>query len=60
MAPVLRPAALPANAAGTTISETNGAAAIPIAIADWPCEIPTAAASANAKRDADSMKTRPP
>ena len=49
-----------AKAAGTTTSDTNGAAAMPRAIADWPCVMPTAAASAKAIREADSMKTSPP
>ena len=49
-----------ANAAGTTTSDTKGAAAIPRPIADCPWLIPTAAASAKAKREADSMNTSPP
>ena len=49
-----------AKAAGTTTSETNGAAAIPSATAVWPLVMPSAAASAKQIRETDSISTRPP
>ena len=49
-----------ANAAGTTTSETNGAAAIPSATAVWPLVMPSATASAKQMRESDSISTRPP
>ena len=48
------------NAHGTTTSETNGAAAMPSATADWPSAIPTATASAKARRVIASRNTSPP
>ena len=48
------------NANGITISDTNGATAIPSATAAWPEPIPTATASANRNREVDSRNTSPP
>ena len=48
------------NASGTTTSETNGAAAMPIATTDSPLAIPIAAATANSSRAVASMNTSPP
>ncbi len=55
-----RRSALRANAAGTTTSETNGAAAIPSATAVCPLAMPTATASAKQMRETDSISTSPP
>ncbi len=49
-----------AKAAGTTTSETSGAAAMPSATALWPLAIPTATASAKQRRESDSISTSPP
>ena len=49
-----------ANAAGTTTSDTNGAAAMPSATAVWPLVMPSATASAKHRRETDSISTRPP
>ena len=46
--------------AGTTTSDTKGAAAMPIATADCPSAIPTITASAKQTRDVASRRTRPP
>ena len=43
------------KASGTTTRLKHGAATIPSAIADWPEAMPSATASANAARDADSQ-----
>ena len=48
------------NAHGTTISEKNGAAAIPSATAVCPWAMPTATATANASREHASRNTSPP
>ena len=48
------------NASGTTTSETNGAAAMPIATTDWPSAIPISTATANSSRAVASMNTSPP
>ena len=49
-----------ANAAGTTTSETNGAAAMPSATAVWPLAMPIATAIAKLMRETDSISTSPP
>ena len=48
------------NAHGTTISETNGAAAMPIATTVCPEAMPTATATANSNREVASMNTSAP
>ena len=48
------------SAHGTTISETNGAAAMPSATNDSPSAIPTATSTGNMKRETDSISTSPP
>ena len=50
----------PRSAHGTTMSETSGAAAIPIATTFCPDAIPRIAASANRQREQDSSSTSPP
>ena len=49
-----------ASAGATTVSDTIGAAAMPSATAAWPSATPTVTASANRKRDTDSISTSPP
>ncbi len=49
-----------ANAAGTTTSESSGAAAMPSATAVWPLAMPIATASAKQMREVDSIRTSPP
>ena len=49
-----------AKAAGTTTSETNGAAAMPSATAVWPLVMPSATAIAKQMRETDSISTSPP
>ena len=48
------------NAHGTTTSETNGAAAMPIATTVCPEAIPIATATANSSREVASMNTSAP
>ena len=55
-----RPPRVRRSAHGMTISETNGAAAMPSATASWPSAIPTATSDREQKREIDSMSTSPP
>ena len=48
------------NAHGTTTSETNGAAAMPIATTFWPEASPIRTATANSSREVASMNTSAP
>ena len=45
-----------AKASGTTSSESEGAATMPIATADWPLSRPTATSTANEVRKTDSER----